>query len=186
MRLLVMPKLLRPMRSHRNAATYAKIVFLLQTTLTPARQSVTRDARMHARCRRGLVARAAGHSGPRSLHCTHAERPQALHAVCCKLEPVHAEAHCWYAAIRRACQSCQRIIQGDLTSCTIRHLQGLSCHVPMKASPANVHHFKWPNSSDNVPFPCADMYRYPKKSVDLVISDDAVMSEVLLAKRRCE
>lgn len=55
-----------------------------------------------------------------------------------------------------------------------------------KADPAYVFNFKWLDSSDNVPFPCADMYRYPKRSIDLLISDDAVMSEVLLAKDRCD
>ena len=55
-----------------------------------------------------------------------------------------------------------------------------------KANSADVYHFKWQDSSDNVRFTCADMYRYPKRSIDLFISDDAVMSEVLLAKDRCE
>lgn len=61
---------------------------------------------------------------------------------------------------------------------TMRHCQ--------KANPADLYNFKWPRRSDNVAFPCADMYRYPKNSKDLLISDDAVMSEVLLAKDRCE
>lgn len=59
-------------------------------------------------------------------------------------------------------------------------------HPCQKASPADVNNFMRPLLSDDVAFPCADMYRYPKNSIDLVISDDAVMSEVLLAKDRCE
>ena len=149
---------------------------------------VTRGVRIHAQRRRGLIDRAAGHSGPCSLHCAHAERPQALQAVCGRLEPIHAEAYCWYATSRRvSCQSCQRIIRE--TSLAIPSCICSACPAMclcQKADPADVFNFKWLNSSDNVPFPCADMYRYPKRSIALLISDDAVMSKVLLAKDRCE
>ena len=121
-------------RSYRIFETYAKIVSSLQTTLIPARQST--NSRIIALCRRGLADRAAGHRGPCSLHSAHDECPPALQAVCCRLGTFHAEANCWYVrqVAGASCQSCQRIIQGDLTKHTIIHLQCLSGHAPLSES----------------------------------------------------
>ena len=48
----------------------------------------------------------------------------------------------------------------------------------MPALPRNIH------STEGTCCLCADTFRYPKKTADMLIMDDAVMADVLLAKQR--